>query len=34
VVYLVSPAGSWVTGENLLVAGGRRERGGSRQQYG
>ena len=34
VVYLASPAGSWVTGENLLVAGGRRERGGSRQQYG
>ncbi len=26
VVYLVSPAASWVTGQNLLVAGGRTER--------
>ena len=34
VLYLVSPAGSWVTGENLLVAGGRRERGGSAKRYG
>ena len=34
VVYLASPAGSWVTGENLLVAGGRRERGGSKERYG
>ena len=34
VLYLASPAGSWVTGENLLVAGGRRDRGGSRQAYG
>jgi 7-alpha-hydroxysteroid dehydrogenase len=34
VVYLASPAGSWVTGENLLVAGGRRERGGSTRHYG
>lgn len=34
IVYLCSPAGSWVTGENLLVAGGRRERGGNRQRYG
>ena len=34
VLYLVSPAGSWVTGENLLVAGGRRDRGGNRQAYG
>ncbi len=34
VVFLVSPAGAWITGENLLVAGGRRERGGSRRQYG
>jgi 7-alpha-hydroxysteroid dehydrogenase len=34
VVYLASPAGAWVTGENLLVAGGRRDRGGSRQRYG
>lgn len=33
VLYLVSPAGSWVTGENLLVAGGRRERGGDRTHY-
>lgn len=34
VVYLASPAGSWVTGENLLVAGGRKDRGGSTQRYG
>ncbi len=34
VVFLVSPAGAWITGENLLVAGGRRERGGNRRQYG
>jgi 7-alpha-hydroxysteroid dehydrogenase len=34
VVYLCSPAGAWVTGENLLVAGGRRDRGGTRQRYG
>ena len=34
VVYLVSPAAAWVTGENLLVAGGRRDRGGNRQRYG
>jgi 7-alpha-hydroxysteroid dehydrogenase len=34
VVYLASPAASWVTGENLLVAGGRRERGGNVQRYG
>jgi 7-alpha-hydroxysteroid dehydrogenase len=34
VLFFVSPAGSWVTGENLLVAGGRRERGGTRQRYG
>ncbi len=34
IVYLSSPAGSWVTGENLLVAGGRRERGGNAQRYG
>jgi NAD(P)-dependent dehydrogenase (short-subunit alcohol dehydrogenase family) len=33
VLYLVSPAGSWVTGENLLVAGGRKERGGNRERY-
>jgi 7-alpha-hydroxysteroid dehydrogenase len=26
VVYLASPAASWVTGQNLLVAGGRTER--------
>ena len=34
VVYLASPAGSWVTGENLLVAGGRRARGGDLRRYG
>lgn len=34
VVFLVSPAGSWITGENLLVAGGRRERGGGGKRYG
>jgi NAD(P)-dependent dehydrogenase (short-subunit alcohol dehydrogenase family) len=26
VLYLASPAASWVTGQNLLVAGGRTER--------
>jgi NAD(P)-dependent dehydrogenase (short-subunit alcohol dehydrogenase family) len=26
VVYLASPAASWVTGQNLLVAGGRTQR--------
>jgi len=25
-VYLASPAAAWVTGQNLLVAGGRTER--------
>jgi 7-alpha-hydroxysteroid dehydrogenase len=34
VVYLASPAGSWVTGENLLVAGGRKARGGDTKRYG
>lgn len=34
VVYLISPAASWITGENLLVAGGRRERGGGTARYG
>ena len=34
VVYLVSPAASWTTGENLLVAGGRRERSGGAARYG
>lgn len=34
VVYLASPAGSWVTGENLLVAGGRTQRGGGTRRYG
>jgi NAD(P)-dependent dehydrogenase (short-subunit alcohol dehydrogenase family) len=33
VVYLASPAGSWVTGENLLVAGGRKARGGDAKRY-
>ena len=33
-LFLISPAGSWITGENLLVAGGRRERGGNRKSYG
>ena len=26
VVYLASPASSWVTGQNILVAGGRTQR--------
>ena len=26
VLYLASPAASWVTGENILVAGGRTQR--------
>jgi 7-alpha-hydroxysteroid dehydrogenase len=34
VVYLASPAAAWVTGENLLVAGGRRSRGGDLRRYG
>ena len=34
VLFLVSPAASWITGENLLVAGGRKERGGNREKYG
>jgi 7-alpha-hydroxysteroid dehydrogenase len=34
VVFLASPAASWITGENLLVAGGRRSRGGSIERYG
>ncbi len=34
VVYLASPAASWVTGEHLLVAGGRTQRGGNRERYG
>lgn len=34
VVYLASPAASWITGQNLLVAGGRTARGGSRTSYG
>jgi NAD(P)-dependent dehydrogenase (short-subunit alcohol dehydrogenase family) len=34
VVFLASPAASWVTGENLRVAGGRVERGGSVERYG
>ncbi len=34
VLYFVSPAASWVTGENLLVGGGRKERGGNREKYG
>ncbi len=34
VLYLVSPAGSWMTGENLLVSGGRKTRGGNNQRYG
>ena len=34
VLYLSSPAASWVTGEHLLVAGGRKERGGNRERYG
>jgi NAD(P)-dependent dehydrogenase (short-subunit alcohol dehydrogenase family) len=34
VAYLASPAGSWVTGENLLVAGGRTQRGGGSRRYG
>jgi NAD(P)-dependent dehydrogenase (short-subunit alcohol dehydrogenase family) len=34
VVYLASDAGSWVTGENLLVAGGRTQRGGGTRRYG
>jgi 7-alpha-hydroxysteroid dehydrogenase len=34
VVFLASPAASWITGENLLVAGGRKARGGSIERYG
>jgi 7-alpha-hydroxysteroid dehydrogenase len=34
VVYLASPAASWVTGQNILVAGGRTSRGGSSTKYG
>jgi NAD(P)-dependent dehydrogenase (short-subunit alcohol dehydrogenase family) len=34
VLYLASDAGSWVTGQNILVAGGRTQRGGSSQRYG
>jgi len=34
VLWLVSPAGSWVTGEHVIVGGGRTQRGGSTQRYG
>jgi 7-alpha-hydroxysteroid dehydrogenase len=34
VLYLASAAASWVTGQNLLVAGGRTTRGGSSTKYG
>jgi len=34
VLYLASDAGSWVTGQNILVAGGRTQRGGSGTRYG
>ena len=34
VLFLASPAGSWVTGEHILVAGGRRERRGGTERYG
>jgi 7-alpha-hydroxysteroid dehydrogenase len=34
VVFLASPAASWITGEHLRVAGGRTDRGGTRERYG
>jgi NAD(P)-dependent dehydrogenase (short-subunit alcohol dehydrogenase family) len=34
VAFLASPAASWITGEHVLVAGGRTDRGGSRERYG